>query len=137
CGSNTTYLIPPASYPALLTSGVPVTVNISEVVSFDGYPGRTSALQNQERWRLIFKKGGITVATTGYTNDIPDGVEQASWVGSLGVVSLPMGADEVIIEHWCVDNAPTGDTESVSPTSICLSVSTEKVAVGNYVFMDT
>ncbi|MCB9345885.1 MAG: hypothetical protein H6573_00040 [Lewinellaceae bacterium] len=123
CDGTTNFAIPPGTYPALLTSGVPVTVNISEVISYDGSPTRASQTQTNERWRLVFRKDGSTVATTGYTNDITDGVEQASWVGSLGVVSLPAGADEIIVEHWCVDNGPSGESESVSPTSICLSVS--------------
>lgn len=98
------YTIPPGLYPSLLTSGVPVLVNVLEVVSYDGYVGRTSSIQDNERWRIVFKKSASIVATTGYTPDLMDGVEETSWIGPLGSFFLPMGADEVVLEHWCVGN---------------------------------
>jgi hypothetical protein len=122
CETALTYTIPSSNYPALLTSGVPVTVNISEVVAYDGYPGRSSVTQNNEQWRLIFKKAGSIVGTSSYTNDLPDLVEQGSWVGPLGTVTLPAGADEIIVEHWEVNNGTCESPNSVIPTSICLSV---------------
>lgn len=119
-----TYTIPASFYPTLLTSGSPVTVNVSEVVSYDGYVGRApSGAQLDERWRIVFKKSSAVVAMTGYTADIPDFVEEASWVGSLGTVFLPAGADEIVLEHWCVGNPGAPTPESVVPVSVCLSVS--------------
>ncbi len=118
-----TYTIPMSFYPSLLTSGVPVIVNISEVVSYDGYVGRSGAgVQSFERWRIVFRKSSVVVETTGYTNDLTDGTEQASWVGSLGSVYLPTGADEIVLEHWCVGNPGAPTFESVVPVSVCLSV---------------
>lgn len=121
-GGQYTYTIPPGLYPSLLTSGVPVLVNVLEVVSYDGYVGRTSSMQDNERWRIVFKKSASIVATTGYTPDLMDGVEETSWIGPLGSFFLPMGADEVVLEHWCVGN-PASSPESVVPASLCLSVS--------------
>lgn len=119
-----TYTIPASFYPSLLTSGDPVTVNVLEVVSYDGYVNRASAgVQPHEQWRIVFKKSSAVVATTGYTNDLADGVNQASWVGALGNVYLPAGADEIVLEHWCVANPGAPTPESVVPVSVCLSVS--------------
>lgn len=125
CGSTTSYTIPSVNYPALLTSGNPVSVNINDVVSYDGYVGRNGVSQGNERWRVVFRKSGATVATTPYTNDVADNVNQASWRGSLGTVNLPNGADEVRIEHWSVANdaSCTNGPNSVVPVSVCMTVS--------------
>lgn len=63
------------------------------------------------------------MAATGYTNDVADGVEQASWVGALGSYYLPAGADEIVLEHYCVANPSDTGPNSVSPVSVCLTVS--------------
>lgn len=139
CSGTTTYTIPSNLYPALLTGGTSVTVNISDVVSYDGYSTRNTVSQPNERWRLVFKKNGNTVGTTGYTTDVPDNVKQDYWRGSLGTVSLPNGADQVIIEHWKVaqDVSCTNGPNSVSPVSVCLTVTANTTLnLGNLVWND-
>ncbi|MBK8347297.1 MAG: hypothetical protein IPL08_06600 [Saprospiraceae bacterium] len=68
-----------------------MTLNISDVVSYDGYSGRNTVSQPNEKWRLIFKKSGATVATSIWTNDVPDLRTQGYWRGSLGSVTVPNG----------------------------------------------
>lgn len=120
-GGTTSYLIPVNTYPALLTAGYAVTVNISDVVSYDGYAARNTVSQDNERWRLQFRKNGNVVHTTSFTNDLTDNVKQAYWRGSLGTVDLPNGADQIYIQHWSVANSGQGPN-SVVPVSVCMSV---------------
>jgi len=122
CSSKLTYTIP-GPYP--VSFGAATNIQISDVVSYDGYAGRNSVTQLNERWRLVFRKNGITVATTPYTTDVPDQKTQAYWRGSLGSVSLPNGTDEIRIEHWAVANDAScnGGPNSVSPISVCLKSS--------------
>ncbi|MBK9564491.1 MAG: hypothetical protein IPO37_04685 [Saprospiraceae bacterium] len=119
CGSTTSYTIP-GPYPAAYNSGV--SINVSDVVSYDGYASRNTVTQANERWRIVFKKNGIVQASTGYTNDVPDLRNQGYWRGSLGTVILPSGTDQIVIEHWSVanDGSCGNGPNSVAPTSICL-----------------
>jgi protocatechuate 3,4-dioxygenase beta subunit len=121
CGSTTSYTIP-GPYPSNFASGA-LTFNISDVVSYDGYSGRNTVTQANERWRLVFKKNGVTVATSGYTNDVPDLRTQGYWRGSLGTVTVPNGVDQILIEHWSVanDGSCSNGPNSVGPTSVCIS----------------
>ncbi|MFZ1562152.1 MAG: hypothetical protein WAT37_19595, partial [Saprospiraceae bacterium] len=114
CGSTTSYTIP-GPYPAAYNSGV--SINVSDVVSYDGYASRNTVTQANERWRIVFKKNGIVQASTGYTNDVPDLVTQGYWRGSLGTVILPSGTDQIVIEHWSVanDGSCTNTPNSVVP----------------------
>ncbi|MFZ1705526.1 MAG: SdrD B-like domain-containing protein [Saprospiraceae bacterium] len=120
CSSKLTYTIP-GSYPSAFNG--PVNVNVSDVVSWDGYSGRGSVTQQNERWRIIFKKNGSTVHTTPYTNDVPDLKTQGYWRGSLGTTAyLPNGADQIILEHWAVANDAncSNSANSVVPVSVCI-----------------
>ncbi|NOT38636.1 MAG: hypothetical protein HOP11_14785, partial [Saprospiraceae bacterium] len=125
CGSTTTFLIP-GPYGTALSSGQPVNINSISYVSYDGYVGRNSATQQNERWRLIFKKSSITVATTPYTTDINDLVNQNTKTGTLGTYMLPAGADQIFIEHWAVANDGTcsNGPNSVAPISVCINATT-------------
>ncbi|MEZ5045831.1 MAG: SdrD B-like domain-containing protein [Chitinophagaceae bacterium] len=118
CGSTQTYTI--STLPTAFSSAV--TVNVSDAVSYDGYLGRTSTgLQANEKWRVLFKKNGATVYATPYTGDIADGVEQASWQGSLGTSTLlPNGADQIVLEHFCEANGTSTGPNSVVPIGICV-----------------
>jgi protocatechuate 3,4-dioxygenase beta subunit len=139
CGSTTSYTIPASFYPTILTAGGAVTVNINDVVSYDGYSSRNTVSQPNERWRIVFRKGGVTVATTSYTNDVPDNVRQGYWQGSLGTVNLPNGADEIRIEHWSVANdaSCSNGPNSVVPVSVCMTVTAaNNLRVGNLVWYD-
>jgi hypothetical protein len=121
CGSTVSYTIP-GPYPSGLTSG-PVTVTITDAVSWDGYASRNTVTQPNERWRVIFKKSGSTIYTSPYTGDVPDYVQQGYWRGALGTsFTLPNGTDQIIIEHWSVANG-CPNPNSVVPTSLCIEYS--------------
>ncbi|MBK8819545.1 MAG: hypothetical protein IPN49_10805 [Saprospiraceae bacterium] len=120
CSSTLSYTIP-GSYPSAFSG--PVNVTVSDVVSYDGYSGRGSVTQQNERWRIVFKKNGSTVHSTPYTTDVPDLRTQGYWRGSLGsTVYLPNGADQIIIEHWAVANegSCSNGPNSVVPVSVCI-----------------
>lgn len=120
CSSKLTHDIT-ASLPAAFASGV--TINITNAVSYDGYTGRNTVSQANERWRLKFFKGTTLVHTTPYTNDVPDNVLQGSWSGSLGTASLANGFDKITIEHWAVANDASCGTSpnSVVPVGFCIT----------------
>jgi hypothetical protein len=123
------YTIPVALYPAILTSGSSVVVNINEVVSYDGYEARSNVtVQPNERWRIVFTKNGFAVFTSDWTADIADNQKQSNWVGALNSAVLPQGADEVKLEHWSqgTGNAFNGPN-SVIPTSVKISVTAGSV----------
>lgn len=120
-GSTTTFTIPNASLPALLTSGQAVVVNITDVVSYDGYAGRSTVTQPNERWRITFRKGGTTVFSSNWTTDVPDLRNQGYWRGALNSATLPAGADEVRIEHWAL-SGDASNPNSVVPVSVCVQV---------------
>lgn len=126
CGATTSYTIP-GPYPVIFGSGA-LTFNINDVVSYDGYNGRNTVTQANEKWRLVFKKAGSIVATTNYTNDVPDQKTQGYWRGSLGTVNVPNGVDQIIIEHWSVAqdcNSPN----SVVPVSVCINASAQNPCI--------
>ncbi|MBK8192262.1 MAG: hypothetical protein IPK76_03210 [Lewinellaceae bacterium] len=117
CGGTTTYTIP-GPYPAAFNG--PVTVNISDAVSYDGYIGRNNKNQPNEKWRVQFKKSGAVVWSSSFTGDIPDMVTQGYWRGGLGTAFLPNGADQIIIQHWSVVN-DCNSPNSVVPVSVCIN----------------
>ncbi len=118
CGGTVTYTLP-ISLPAEFNG--PVSVNITDAVSWDGYSGRNTVSQSNESWRVLFRKNGSTVYASPFTNDVPDNVNQGYWRGSLGSATfLPNGADQIIIEHWGVSNNNTA-CNSVIPASVCIS----------------
>ncbi len=135
CSSLLSYTIP-GPYPTSFSSAT--TIQISDVVSYDGYAGRNSVTQQNERWRLVFIKNGITVATSPYTTDVPDLKTQAYWRGSLGSVTLPNGTDEIRIEHWSVNNNSncSNGPNSVIPVSVCLKSSPICVDFGSAILSD-
>ncbi|MBK9151772.1 MAG: carboxypeptidase regulatory-like domain-containing protein [Saprospiraceae bacterium] len=121
CGSTTTFTIP-GPYPANFASGQ-LIFTISDAVSYDGYSGRNTVTQPNERWRLVFRKNNVTVGTSQYTGDVPDQRTQGYWRGSLGTVTVPNGVDQIIIEHWSVanDGSCNNGPNSVVPVSVCIS----------------
>ncbi len=135
-GGILSFLIPTASYPALLTGGTSVFVNITDVVSYDGYAARGTVSQPNERWRLVFKKAGATVFTSNWTNDVPDNQIQGFWRGALNSATLSIGADQIYIEHWALGTGQSGQgPNSVIPSSICIKI--EGVgSIGDKVFFD-
>ena len=89
-------------------------------MSWDGYEGRAADKpQSEERFRLEFYNDGELVAWTASTPDLTASVETAWWIGDLGTVELPDGADEVRAVHANQFDGTSGDN-SVVPSSICL-----------------
>ena len=133
--SALTYSIPTSGFPAAFASSV--TVNVTDVVSYDGYSGRNSVTQLNERWRIVFKKAGVQVGATPYTTDLPDQVNQGFWRGSLGSsILLPNGFDQIVLEHFDVANGSNGPG-SVVPVSICISYTpTGTGSIGDRVWYD-
>lgn len=132
-GTTNSYTLPSSGYPADFSGAV--VVNVSDVVSYDGYVGRNTVTQTNEKWRVVFKKSGVTVATTPYTNDIQDLVNQASWKGSLGTaILLPNGTDQIVLEHYDVANGYTGPG-SVVPVSVCINYY-KPATIGDFVWHD-
>ena len=123
CNNVEQYVIP-GPYPSDFNG--PVTIHVTDAVSWDGYTNRINVSQPNEQWRVVFKKNGQTVYATPYTQDVPDYVKQGNWRGSLGVATyMPNGVDQIILEHYDYEasNCPTGPN-SVVPTSICLTYET-------------
>ncbi|WP_350287901.1 hypothetical protein, partial [uncultured Croceitalea sp.] len=119
--------IVPGPYPEELSG--PSTVNINEVVSWDGYLNRINVTQEFEQWRIVFLRNGIVQYTSEFTQDIPDRVLAGEWIGGLDQnINLPNGADQIVLAH-IEDNqyglGSRNSANSVTPASICLSV--EKV----------
>lgn len=135
CSSLLSYTIP-GPYPISFSSAT--TIQVSDVVSYDGYAGRNTVTQQNERWRLVFRKNGVTVATTPYTNDVPDQKTQAYWRGGLGTVTLPNGTDEIRIEHWSVVNNSncSNGPNSVIPVSVCLKSTPLCIDFGSAILSD-
>lgn len=101
-----------------LVAGVEIDITS---VSADLYWLRAGqAAQPNEQWRVLFNQGGATVHTSGFTTDVPDGVFSASVSDNLGTIVLSDDIDEVVIQHWSVENAST-DFNSVVPVSLCLA----------------
>ncbi|MBL0146813.1 MAG: hypothetical protein IPP48_14895 [Chitinophagaceae bacterium] len=138
-GATTSYIIPSSFYPTVLTAGTPVSVDISDVVSWDGYAGRNTVVQANERWRIVFKKNGANVFISNWTNDVPDNVTQGYWRGALNGATLPTGADQVVIEHWSLGAGQSGQgPNSVVPAGVCISVTPigSSLSLGNFVWDD-
>lgn len=90
------------------------TYNIS-AVSTDGYEARSEITQTEEQWFAQFLAGGSVIATTAPTRDVPDGIDQGIWSGSLGEVVLDSAVDTVRLVH----RAPgTPSQNSVRPVCI-------------------
>jgi len=89
--------------------------------SYDGYVGRTYVEgQTNERWRVEFLgAGGTVLATSASTPDLADGIEEASWSGSIGSVTLAQAATQVRVVHAFQE----GDSpNSVSPVCVGLQL---------------
>ena len=90
--------------------------------AFDGYSGRRNTRnQNHEQYRVLFKKGNKTVATTGYSSDIPDGVDSAKKITKVAnALNIP-SFDKIVVEHIDVAHPNTSKT-SDSVRAVCMKM---------------
>ena len=108
----------PGPYPAEFSG--PITISISEAISWDGYSGRENVTQSYERWRIIFYNNGNVVHRTQYTGDVPDRVRSGEWKGALDQnIFLPNGTDRIVIQSFESGEGSRSSANSVVPTGIC------------------
>ena len=90
---------------------------VLDAVSYDGYLGREQFdPQPQEQWYVQFLSAdGTIVATSGVTGDLEDGVDEATWSGNLGEVTIDQTAVVVRIQH-----ASPGSISVNSVRPVCL-----------------
>jgi Domain of unknown function DUF11 len=102
--------------PVGLTLKAGERLNIVKYLSWDGYPNRAaSAVQLNEKWAV---KAGTVVSP--FTEDIPDGVNEATTTGSLGSIVATADAAVEFAHHGAL--GPTTEFNSVYPIGICASV---------------
>jgi LPXTG-motif cell wall-anchored protein len=87
--------------------------------SFDSYTGRASADpagQREEQYRIVFKDGGRTLARTGESKDLRDGVDEADEItvvnGPNNPIVLSKEADGITIQH--AGTRSTGDAGALN-----------------------
>jgi hypothetical protein len=100
------------------TAAIPAGTYDLSAASYDGYEGRAATTgQNREQWKVEFLgDGGTVLATSGVTPDLADGVQEASWTGSLGTLTLAAPATQVRTVHAF----PTDDRTAHSVKPVCL-----------------
>lgn len=129
------FKIPPSTFPSAFSG--PVTITVTDVVSYDGYINRdVTPAQPHERWYIRFDKGPNTVGQTPLTGDVPDGQNQGYWRGPLGTTMFfPNGFDEIVLIHESFPNQQQ-DGQSVVPVSVCINYSSGNGSIGNFVWND-
>lgn len=121
CGFPTQYVVP-GPYPSAFNG--PVTIDISEMITWDGSNDRDTDNQPFERLKVVFLRNGNVVWETSYTPDLADLVSSAEWTGSLGGHFFPNGFDQIMFVHWedtQYGNGPETTPNSLSPASICIN----------------
>jgi hypothetical protein len=106
-----------------VAAAVPAGEYQIDTVSYDGYTGRTgTAAQPYEQYVLEFlSASGDVLARTGPTADLADGVEEATWSGSVGSVVLAEDATQIRAIHRArVDSSfdPGPSANSVQPACV-------------------
>lgn len=88
-----------------------------DAVSYDGYPNRSETTgQSREQWFAeLLAADGTVLATSGVTGDLEDGVDEATWNGSLGEVTIDQTATTVRVQH-----ASPGSPEINSVRPVCV-----------------
>ncbi|MDB4292771.1 hypothetical protein N9954_05135 [Maribacter sp.] len=114
----------PGPYPIEFAN--PVTININEAISWDGYANRSHTPdQLYERWKVVFLKNGVVQFESDYTGDLQDGVDSDQWKGALNQnIELPNGVDQILLVHYEDDTYGTSrvpSANSVVPSSVCFS----------------
>jgi hypothetical protein len=101
--------------PVALAAG---TYSVS-LMAEDGYAGRVNVSQPHESWKLVFKSGTDTVATSSPTPDLADNVASATFSGVVDAsLVLPTSSDSVLAWH-----AVYPDTSSPnSVNAVCAAI---------------
>ena len=109
------FTIPTNSYPVAFNG--PVTIDINEYVSWDGYCGReNTGNQPHEQWKVVFLNNGNVAWETSYTTDLSTGDMDTYESGALGSHFFPNGVDEIILVHW--NDWEYGEDDNSSPNSV-------------------
>jgi hypothetical protein len=101
-----------------IASALPAGTYVVNAVSYDGSVGRASnPAQVVEQYFLEFlDAGGNVLASSAATVDLQDGVDEASWAGSLGEVTLASDAVAVRATHLFAGQVLAIPTQSVMPS---------------------
>jgi hypothetical protein len=90
--------------------------NVSAFV-WDGYSGRESVTQPQERFKVELYRGDAKIAETGITPDLPDLVTETSWEGVIASdLEVRQAVTSVRLQH-----AAYPSTNSNSLAAICVA----------------
>ena len=105
----------PTSRTFNLSSPIPAGTYSVTAVSYDGYDGRSATQgQTQEQWfGELLSAGGAVLARTTSTGDLADGVEEATWVGGIGQVSLAETATQIRANHSAAGNPAVNSVRPV------------------------
>ncbi|MDW3176942.1 MAG: hypothetical protein R8J94_06120 [Acidimicrobiia bacterium] len=122
---NRIYSTSPTSREFALSSPLEAGTYVLDGVSYDGYPGREMIdPQPREQWFAeLLSADGTVLATSSVTGDIADGVQEGTWSGALGEVSIDQTAVKVRISH-----ASPGSISINSVRPVCLGATGGPVA---------
>ncbi len=122
---NRIYSTSPTSRDFALSSPLEAGTYVLDGVSYDGYPGREMIdAQPREQWFAeLLSADGTVLGTSGVTGDIADGVEEGTWSGALGEVTIGQTATAVRISH-----AAPGSISVNSVRPVCLGATGGPVA---------
>ncbi len=98
---------------------------VLDAVSYDGYPGRELLdAQPREQWYAeVLAADGTVLATSGVTGELADGVEEATWSGSLGEITIDQTATAIRTLH-----AAPGSISVNSVRPVCIGATGGPVA---------
>lgn len=105
----------PTSATYGLGSPIPPGTYTLSAVSYDGFTGRAGdAGQGNEQWFAELLDGsGNVLATSGVTGDLADGVEEASWSGGIGQVTINGTATQIRAVHAAIGSASVNSVRPV------------------------
>lgn len=115
----------PTSREFALAAPLEAGTYMLDAVAYDGYPGRELIdPQPREQWFAeLLAADGTVLATSGVTGDIDDGVEEGTWAGSLGEVTIAQTATTVRTVH-----AAPGSISVNSVRPVCVGATGGPVA---------
>ena len=115
----------PASRPTQqsVAASIPAGTYDVSAVTYDGYVDRSSTTPAQDFEQLFLEfldSGGSVLATSGNSADLQSGVDEATWAGSLGRVTL--GAEAVVVRATHAFAGQPIGTQSLMPSCFGLSL---------------